>query len=106
MNPAILVCVCAGGNNHTMSDKSRRIVTTIETHEIWTVRRPSPASLGVPCSQCSSWVEMLTLQEAGQRAGVSQRTVYQWVDEGRIHFSETSDGELFVCLASFFAGIG
>jgi excisionase family DNA binding protein len=42
---------------------------------------------------------MLAPQEAARRAGVSQRTVYRWVEDGRIHFAETTDGGLFVCLA-------
>lgn len=77
----------------------RRTVTTIETHEVWVVRsRLSPQ--GLVCASCmDEGRRMLTAQEAALCAGVSQRTVYRWVEDGRIHFTETPDGSVFVCLA-------
>jgi hypothetical protein len=41
---------------------------------------------------------MLTPQQAAEQAGVSQRTVFRWIDEGTVHFAETAE-EMFVCLA-------
>ena len=83
----------------------RRTVTTIETHEVLIVRRHAsvPALL---CAACMNGAEMLTPGEAAWWAGVSQRTVYRWMEDGRIHFAETSDGGLFVCLAPLSAGVG
>jgi excisionase family DNA binding protein len=46
---------------------------------------------------------MLMPHEAAINAGVSQRTIYRWIEDGRIHFVETTDGSLFVCLTSAFA---
>ena len=82
-----------------MSDKKRHTVMTIETHEVWIVRRPAQESPALMCAECPDRGGMLTPQEAAQQAGVSQRTVYRWVDEGVIHFAETAEGKLFVCLA-------
>jgi excisionase family DNA binding protein len=77
----------------------RRTVTTIETHEVWVVRSPIVLPV-LLCAQCADeGCGMLTPLEAARRAGVSQRTVYRWVDDGRIHFTEITDGGLFVCLA-------
>ena len=88
-----------------MSNKSRRTVTTIETHEVLTVRRdagrPAP-----PCAACPGEARMLTPEAAACRAGVSQRTVYGWVEDGRIHFAETPDGGLYVCLEPLYADDG
>ena len=83
----------------------RRIVTTIETHEVLVVRRPgqTPPLL---CASCVGACRMLTPQEAAHRAGVSQRTVYRWVEDGLVHFAETTDGNLFVCLAPLDADVG
>lgn len=82
-----------------MSEKKRRIVTTIEKHERWIVRRPVEESAAILCGVCSNNVSMLTLREAADQAGVSPRTVYQWADEGRVHSTETPEGGLLVCLA-------
>lgn len=45
---------------------------------------------------------MLTPQEAAMLRSVSQMTVYRWVESGQVHFMETQDGRLFVCLAPLF----
>ena len=81
------------------SQRRTRTVTTIETHEIWVIRRPPPETPDILCVVCASKAGMLTPQEAALRAGVSQRTIYRWIEDGRIHFAETMDGGLFVCLA-------
>lgn len=43
---------------------------------------------------------MLAPEEAAALCGVSPRTIYRWVEAGRVHFAETPDGRLSVCLAS------
>lgn len=90
-----------------MSDKKRHTVTTIETHEFWIVRRPAPQRPAVLCAACPGDTEtMLTPEAAAEQAGVSQRTVLRWVDEGVIHFAETAEGKLFVCLAPLTFDVG
>jgi hypothetical protein len=82
----------------------RRTRTTTETHEIWIVRRAPHPAPGSPapgfCPACGvpSW--MLAPDEAAALAGVSQRTVYDWVEAGLVHFEEGAAGLLFICLAS------
>ena len=39
-------------------------------------------------------------------AGVTPRTIYQWVEAGRVHFSETARGETLICLNSLSAAGG
>jgi hypothetical protein len=48
---------------------------------------------------------MVTPLEAAAARGVSQLTIYRWVEGGQTHFEETADGGLFVCLASLPAGL-
>ena len=84
----------------------RRIVTTIETHEVLVLRRAALVTLPQPCASCVEAGVMLTPQEAARRAGVSQRTIYRWVEDGLVHFAETTDGSLFVCLAPLDADVG
>ena len=81
-----------------MSDKTRRAVTTIETHEVWVVRRPADVA-NILCADCPGADGMLTPEQAAHQAGVSQRTIHRWIEDGRIHFAETANGGLFVCLA-------
>lgn len=77
----------------------RRTETTIEAHEVWVVRRSRQGSLAW-CSECATHVPMLTPDDAAKLTKVTPRTIYQWVEAGRIHFSEMGIGGLRICLAS------
>ena len=83
--------------------RRKRTETTIESHEVWVVRRARPVSPAW-CDLCAGRAGMLTPDEAAQWRGVSTRTVYQWVEAGSLHFAETADGALLICLASLAAG--
>jgi excisionase family DNA binding protein len=39
-------------------------------------------------------------KEAASAAGVTTRTIYQWLEAGKLHFSETTEGETLICLDS------
>lgn len=77
--------------------------TTIEVHETWVLRRVVRNRW--LCSQCIKQSEMFTLPEAAAMLCVSQLTIYRWVEGRRLHFRETPDGGLFVCLASMSAEV-
>lgn len=81
-----------------MSEKRRHTVTTIESREVWIIKRPASEQLQILCEACNGTSAMLTLQQAAEEAGVNQRTIFRWIDEEIVHFAETSDA-LFVCLA-------
>jgi hypothetical protein len=74
----------------------KRTVTTIESHEVLIART---SSFGL-CPHCPGNALMLSPYEAAQRSKVSQRTIYRQIETGLVHFAETEDGELFVCLAT------
>jgi excisionase family DNA binding protein len=40
---------------------------------------------------------MVTPDEAARLAGVTTRTVYRWIEAGKVHFAETPEGLLLVC---------
>ena len=82
---------------------SRRTEVLIETHEVWVLRRAGGG--GRLCGRCAEAAGMVTPSEAAAGLGVSQLTIYRWIEGGRTHFEETADGGLFVCLASLPAGI-
>jgi hypothetical protein len=54
------------------------------------------------CAKCAAEVRMCTPYEAAATARITTRTVYRWVEAGRVHYTETADGSLLVCLNSLF----
>ena len=78
--------------------RRRRTEITIETERVLVFSRPS--RLVAWCDGCGAQAEMVTADEAALIAGVSSRTVYRWVEAGRLHFAEPERGALLVCLKS------
>ena len=72
---------------------------TIERSEVLVVRRANKA-LYAWCAECEAEVRMGTPEEAAALAHLSMRTIYRRVETGRVHFTETVDGGLLVCLNS------
>jgi hypothetical protein len=75
----------------------RRTEILIEEHTF--VRQSANAGCE-PCSICGSGAMMTALDEAARSLGTSVRRVCRWVEEGRVHFRETPQGALEVCLSS------
>lgn len=55
-----------------MSTKKRRTVTTIESHQVWIVKRPKPDLPDVSGDEGVGMSEMQTPEQAAEHAGVSQ----------------------------------
>jgi excisionase family DNA binding protein len=79
--------------------KKRRTEITIETERLLVMSVQRESSLGW-CDNCAGQVTMITPNEAAVRARISPRTIYQWVEAGKLHFTKTSEGSLFICLNS------
>jgi len=77
----------------------RRTQITIESHEVWTVRKPGRNSASW-CRECTDPARMLSPEQAAELRGISTRTIYRWVEAGRVHFAETADGGVSVCVAT------
>lgn len=75
-----------------------RAEITIETHRLLVVRRRGQPIRGW-CEGCLAEVELITANEAAERAEVGSRTIYRWIENGDIHFIE-GVGLLLVCAAS------
>jgi predicted site-specific integrase-resolvase len=45
-------------------------------------------------------VRMVTADEASRIAQVTPRTIYRWAETGQLHFTESQDGLLLICLKS------
>ncbi|HEY3025345.1 MAG TPA: hypothetical protein VGJ55_04240 [Pyrinomonadaceae bacterium] len=73
---------------------------TVEKSEVFVVRKPKKLVFAW-CSPCGARVQLMTPEEAAIVACVNVRTVYRWVEIGKVHFRETREGLLLVCRNSF-----
>jgi hypothetical protein len=46
---------------------------------------------------------MIAPEHAARIAGVSTRKIYAWVEAGKLHFAESPDQSLLICLESLSA---
>jgi excisionase family DNA binding protein len=74
----------------------------LEKRQLVIINRPfvSPQKR---CDRCTEPSGMITPDEAAALCEVSTRTVYRWLETGSIHFSESDDGALLICLLSLAA---
>jgi hypothetical protein len=73
------------------------IVTEVE-REIVVTRRSVWVRF---CEACGGETRMVTPEQAAAQAAVTVRTIYQWVEAERVHFIETHEGRLLICLNGF-----
>ena len=77
----------------------RRVKVTVETERVFAARtsKAPPANW---CERCGSEVRMLTPDEAAVLARTSVRVIYRRIEAERLHFVETDDGWILICLNS------
>ena len=81
----------------------RRTEITLERAELSVLRRPVHQA-PTWCAQCEESVQMITPDEAVAVAGRTAREIYRWVEAGRVHFLETPQGLISICLRSLYGG--
>jgi len=81
----------------------RRTEITVETDRVLIIRWDH-TSVHTWCALCAEQVKMLTAEGAAAAAGVSLRAICRRVESGQLHFSETPDGQLLICLNSLLDG--
>ena len=79
---------------------------TIETERTFIFRNRSGYSAPAWCDECAREVQMSSLDEAARQAGVSELAIYQFIESGALHFTETADGHVLVCLNSLGNNVG
>ena len=50
------------------------------------------------CDACGEETTMITPEQAAAQAAVSVRTIYRWVEAAKVHFIETHEGRLLICV--------
>ena len=78
--------------------KKRITKITVESERIIISRRQPAASAW--CAACRAKTQMLNPEEAAAIAAVTPRTIYRWVEAGKLHFTESPDGGLLICINS------
>ena len=71
-----------------------RTEITLETDRWLVVSRPRR---NLWCSTCARTVEMMSIDDAALKAHVNSRMIFQWVESGAVHSSETQEGLLLIC---------
>jgi hypothetical protein len=79
--------------------KRKRTQVTVETDDVLVIRRAAGRSLGA-CPICGARGSLATVAEAARVSRVSERTIHRWVEDARVHFTETPQGRLLICLKS------
>ena len=83
-----------------MKTKRTRVTEiTVERSELFLINKIR-REIFILCAQCAERARMLTPDEAALAAGVAPRTIYSWVEVGRVHFVETPEGNIYICQRS------
>ncbi len=85
-------------------EKKRKTKITVETERLVIVRRREKDESGW-CGRCEAKVRIITPEEAAVAAHVSTRTIYRWIEAERLHFTETPEGFLRICLDSLMSNL-
>lgn len=81
-----------------MSERNKTEIT-IETERTFIVRR-RPSCIWAWCEGCRAAAAFAPPEDAARLAGRSARDIYRAVEADRLHFIESGDGRLRVCLNS------
>lgn len=73
----------------------KRIEITIETDRLLIFEERK--RIFIWCAPCGKRVEGITTDDAAIRARVNSRTIFRWVESGRVHYTETPEGLLLIC---------
>ena len=82
---------------------NKRTEITIENHEVTIIRSGAHKLLqDAPqqawCPFCEQDVTVLTAETAAQVGEISRREIYRRIESGELHFSETVEGVVYLCL--------
>ena len=85
-----------------MDEKFRYTRITINIHELTLIKKLH-GTAEADCPQCGGRVEMATPEQGVTLTGIPSRHIYGWVEGGKVHFIETTEGHLLICLGSLRA---
>lgn len=77
--------------------KSRSAQDATARPRVVIIRHPGLPGLK-KCPHCTESIGLVTPEEAAAVVSVDTRTIYRWVEAGTMHFIETPEGRLLICL--------
>ncbi|HSB11683.1 MAG TPA: hypothetical protein VLM38_19495 [Blastocatellia bacterium] len=77
----------------------RRTEISVQTHEVLVMRKPGREALAW-CAGCGEQTRMLTLDKAMALTAASSREIHRRLEAGEVHFTETTDGFVLMCMNS------
>jgi hypothetical protein len=77
----------------------RRVEITVEREIVSVIHQPGSSFTSL-CAECGRDVLRITPEAAAAVTGVTQREIYRWLDEKKLHFDELPTGQVFVCSES------
>jgi len=82
----------------------RKVEIFTATNRRFVVRR-NKAEQDIACTYCGT--TMVTAEQAAEIFGISQRSVFQFVEAGTVHFTELAEGgAALICVTSFADAFG
>ena len=79
--------------------KVKRTQISFETYEVLLVKAGGGKGQ-IRCRTCNATVQGLKPEDAAAVIGSSVRAIYRWIESGTVHFTESSDGLLLICVNS------
>ena len=92
---ALILTQNTSSENIHESQMKKRTEITIEIDRLLVVSSPSQKVNW--CAACGRHVHVVTTDEAAILARVTARTIFRWVESGRLHYTETPEGSLLIC---------
>ena len=84
----------------------RRKTTITVQRERLLVITPGRGRIEGWCERCRSEVLLMRVEEAAVTADITQRALFRLIEAGKLHFAETSDGAVLICLNSLLQTAG
>jgi hypothetical protein len=81
--------------------KRKKTEIIVEREQVLIIRRLDDRQPRC-CAECSGQAQMVSVDEAAALGRLSARAIYRRVEAGQLHFIETADGLLLVCVNSLF----
>jgi hypothetical protein len=85
-----------------MLKQIRQTRITISKREVIVLRK-TKGFAQADCAGCGKQVDMLTPEQAVTLIGLSSLSIYRLVESRQLHFRETQQGHLLICLESLLA---
>lgn len=80
-----------------MTEKAKKILITTETVEVTTIQRSRRVDVRKYCFECSRQVEMLSIDAAVIVTGIRSLELFRLLESERVHFVESTQGQVLIC---------